>query len=64
MKRVWMKKRNTLSFEKQNQALSRTAKGMEDLAGAQIKRTKLMIEADKKKKWAFSYTQGRSTANQ
>ena len=48
MKRVWMKKRNTLSFEKQNQALSRTAKGMEDLAGAQIKRTKLMIEAEKK----------------
>ena len=49
MKRVWMKKRNTLSFEKQNQALSRTAKGMEDLAGAQIKRTKLMIEVDKKR---------------
>ena len=48
-----MKKRNTLSFEKQNQALSRTAKGMEDLAGAQIKRTKLMIEAGKNRDGLF-----------
>ena len=37
----------------QNQALSKIAKGMEDLAGAQIKRTKLMIEADKKKDRLF-----------
>ena len=34
--------------ESQNQALSKIAKGMEDLAGAQTKRTKLMMEADKK----------------
>ena len=27
---------------------------MEDLAGAQIKRTKLMMEADKKKEMSFS----------
>ena len=32
----------------QNQALSNIAKGMEDLAGSQIKRTKLMIDLDKK----------------
>ena len=32
----------------QNPALSKIGKGMEDQAGAQIKRTKLMIEADKK----------------
>ena len=34
----------------QSQALSKIAKGMEDLAGAQIKRTKLMIKTDKKGK--------------
>ena len=33
----------------QNQALSKIAKGMEDLPGAQIKKTKLMIKADKKR---------------
>ena len=33
----------------QNQALSKIAKGMEDLAGAQNKRTKLMIETNKKR---------------
>ena len=38
------RKRNIRS---QTQALSKIAKGMEDLAGAQIKKTKLIIEADK-----------------
>ena len=41
------RKRNVRS---QNQVLSKSAKGMEDLAGAPSKRTKLMIEADKKKR--------------
>ena len=45
------RKRNVVRV--QNQALSKTAKGMEDLAGAQIKRTKLMIEADKKRDELF-----------
>ena len=44
------RKRNVRS---QNQGLSKTAKGMEDLAGAQIKRTKLMIEGDKKRDMLF-----------
>ena len=44
------RKRNVRS---QNQALSKIAKGMDDLAGAQIKRTKLMIEADKKRDRLF-----------
>ena len=42
------RKRNVV--QSQNQALSKIAKGMEDLADAQIKRTKLMIEPDKKKR--------------
>ena len=37
----------------QKQALSKIAKGMEDLAGAEIKRTKLMMEADKKRDELF-----------
>ena len=37
----------------QNQALSRMAKGMEDLASSQIKRAKLMIEADRKRDELF-----------
>ena len=44
------RKRNVRS---QNQALSKIAKGMEDQAGVQIKRTKLMIEADKKRDELF-----------
>ena len=44
------RKRNVRS---QNQTLSKIAKGIEDLAGAQIKRTKLMIEADKKRDELF-----------
>ena len=44
------RKRNVRS---QNQALSKIAKGMQDLAGAQSKRTKLMIEADKKRDKLF-----------
>ena len=44
------RKRNVRS---QNQALSKIAKGMEDQAGVQIKRTKLMIEADKKRDKLF-----------
>ena len=36
-------------FDSKNQAFSKISKGMEDLAGAQIKRTKLMIEVDKKR---------------
>ena len=39
--------------ESQNQALSKIAKGMEDLAGAQTKRMKLMMEADKKRDELF-----------
>ena len=42
------RKRNVV--QSQNQALSKIAKGMEDLADAQIKRTRLMIEPDKKKR--------------
>ena len=42
------RKRNVV--QSQNQALPKIAKGMEDLADAQIKRTKLMIEPDKKKR--------------
>ena len=45
------RKRNVVPS--QNQALSKTAKGMEDLAGGQIKRTKLMIEVDKKRHELF-----------
>ena len=37
----------------QNQVLSKIVKGVEDLAGAQIKRTKLMIEEDKKRDELF-----------
>ena len=37
----------------QNQVLSEIAKGMEDLAGAQIKKTKLMIKVDKKRDELF-----------
>ena len=37
----------------QNQALSHMAKGMEDLASSQIKRAKLMIEADRKRDELF-----------
>ena len=37
----------------QNQALPKITKGMEDLAGAQTKRTKLMIEAGKKRDELF-----------
>ena len=37
----------------QNQAFSKISKGMKDLAGVQIKRTKLMIEADKKRDELF-----------
>ena len=44
------RKRNVRS---QNQTLSKIAKGMQDLAGAQSKRTKLMIEADKKRDKLF-----------
>ena len=44
------RKRNVRS---QNQALSKIAKGMEDHAGVQIKRTKLVIEADKKRDELF-----------
>ena len=44
------RKRNVRS---QNQTLSKIVKGMEDLPGAQIKRTKLMIEADKKRDELF-----------
>ena len=44
------RKRNVRS---QNQALSKIAKGMEDLAGAQIERTKLMIEVDRKRDELF-----------
>ena len=40
------RKRNVWS---QIQALSKIPKGMEGLAGAQIERTKLMIDADKKR---------------
>ena len=40
------RKRNVV--RSQNQALSKIAIGMEDLTNAQIKRTKLMIKADKK----------------
>ena len=36
-----------------DQALPNITKGMEDLAGAQTKRTKLMIEADKKREELF-----------
>ena len=36
-----------------DQALPNITKGMEDLAGAQTKRTKLMIEADKKRDELF-----------
>ena len=45
------RKRNV--FRSQNQVLSKIAKGMEDLAGAQIKKTKLMIKADKKRDELF-----------
>ena len=45
------RKRNVV--RSQNQALSKIAKGMEDLAGAQNKRTKLMIKTYKKKRWVF-----------
>ena len=48
------RKRNVV--RSQNQALSKIAKGMEDLAGAQIKRTKLMIEAAKKEMSFFLNT--------
>ena len=41
------RKRNVV--RSQNQALSKIAKGIEDLAGAQNKRTKLMIETNKKR---------------
>ena len=41
------RKRNVV--RSQNQALSKISKGMEDLAVAQIKRTKLMIEGYKKR---------------
>ena len=44
------RKRNVRS---QNQTLPKIVKGMEDLPGAQIKRTKLMIEADKKRDELF-----------
>ena len=44
-------KRNVVRLQKQ--ALSKIAKGMEDLAGAEIKRTKLMMEADKKRDELF-----------
>ena len=37
----------------QNHVLSKIAKGVEDLAGAQIKSTKLMIEEDKKRDELF-----------
>ena len=45
------RKRNVV--RSQNQVLSKIAKGMEDLAGAQIKKTKLMIKADKKRDELF-----------
>ena len=45
------RKRNVV--RSQNQALSKIAKGMEDLAGAEIKRTKLMIKADQKRDELF-----------
>ena len=37
----------------QNQALSHIAKSMQDLASLQIKRAKLMIEADRKRDQLF-----------
>ena len=40
-------------FDRKNQAFSKISKGMEDLAGAQIKRTKLMIEAGKNRDGLF-----------
>ena len=40
-------------FDRKNQAFSKISKGMEDLAGAQIKRTKLMIETGKNRDGLF-----------
>ena len=48
---VPQRKRNVA--RSQNQALPNITKEMEDLAGAQTKRTKLMIEADKKREELF-----------
>ena len=45
------RKRNVVRL--QNQALSKIAKGMEDLAGAKIKRTKLMVKTDQKRDELF-----------
>ena len=45
------RKRNVV--RSQNQALPKIAKGMEDVARAQIKRTKLMIQADKRRDEVF-----------